>query len=150
MPLWLIYHTPGIFLDNASKQAFAKDITSFYTRVGLPAFYAIVNFIPMPTGTLWKGGEIPDKPFVRIAIDHIAVRLDNTAEEYHRCTEGIEKVLKPHIADKGYDYEYHIDETERDLWRINGFIPPPFKSDAEKDWARLNKAVPYTADKVDN
>ncbi|KAH6994639.1 putative oxalocrotonate tautomerase [Fusarium venenatum] len=150
MPLWVIYHTPDIFLDDASKQELAKDITSFYTNVGLPAFYAIVNFIPLPAGSLWKGGEIPDKPFVRMAVDHIAVRLNNSVEEYNRVTELVEKALKPHIADKGYDYEYHIDETERGLWRIDGFIPPPFNSDAEKEWARLNKAVPYTADKIDN
>ncbi|KAF5606305.1 uncharacterized protein FSUBG_6138 [Fusarium subglutinans] len=146
MPLWLIYHTPDIFRDNESRQALAKDITSVYTNVGLPAFYAIVNFVPMTTGTLWKGGEVPDKPFVRISIDHIAVRLDATAEAYHRCTESIEKALKPHLADKGYDYEYHVDETERKLWRVNGFIPPPFKSSAEKQWASINRPVSYEDD----
>ncbi|KAF4450131.1 hypothetical protein FALBO_16534 [Fusarium albosuccineum] len=143
MPLWLIYHTPDILLDNASKQALAKDITAFYTRIGLPAFYAIVNFIPMPTGTLWKGGDVPEKPFVRISIDHIAVHINNTIEAYNKCTERIEETLKPHIADKGYDYEYHIDETERHLWRVNGFIPPSHKSDSEKLWARVNEPVSF-------
>ncbi|KAF6817533.1 hypothetical protein CPLU01_13563 [Colletotrichum plurivorum] len=146
MPLWIIYHTPDCFVDTASKQALAKDITGIYTRIGLPAFYVIVNFVLTPSGTAFKGGEIPEKPFVRITMDHIAVHLESSVEEYRASTAAFEEVLRPHIADKGYDYEYHADETERELWRVNGFIPPPWQSEAEKEWARLNKAVPYEMD----
>ncbi|TDZ54645.1 hypothetical protein CTRI78_v006107 [Colletotrichum trifolii] len=145
MPLWLVYHTPDSFVDIESKQAFVKDVTAWYMRIGLPAFYVIVNFLPMAPGTIWKGAEIPSKPFVRMSMDHIAVRLDDDADVYHRVTESFEKLLKPHIADKGYDYEYHVDETPRDLWRVNGFIPPGFGSVAEKKWFDLNKPVPYEA-----
>ncbi|KAL0930529.1 uncharacterized protein CTRU02_214604 [Colletotrichum truncatum] len=145
MPLWVIYHTPETFVDNASRQAFAKDITTMYTGIGLPAFYVIVNFVPMPTGTMWKGGELPDKPFIRISVEHIAVHLENDIEQYHHTTGVMEKIMKPHIADKGYSYEYHVDETERTLWRVDGFIPPAWQSEAEKEWAKLNKAVAYEA-----
>ncbi|KAL4861847.1 hypothetical protein BDV12DRAFT_207751 [Aspergillus spectabilis] len=146
MPLWLVFHTPDAFVDNESKQAFAKDVTSLYTAIGLPAFYVIVNFFPMSQGMCWKGGEMPEKPFVRMAIEHIAVRLDPDIDTYRRTTAKVESIIKPHVADKGYDYEYHIDETERELWRINGFIPPPWHSEAEKTWFRLNKPVPFETD----
>lgn len=49
-------------------------------------------------------------------------------------------MLKPHVADKGYDWEYHIDETPRSLWRINGLVAPPFRSLAERKWFEENKA----------
>ena len=32
---------------------------------------------------------------------------------------------------------------DRDLWLINGLVPPPPSSDAEKQWARENRAIPY-------
>lgn len=51
--------------------------------------------------------------------------------------------MKPHLLDKGYDFEYHVDETDRRLWKINGLVPPPFKSEEEKVWVRENRAVEY-------
>ncbi|KAI9159148.1 hypothetical protein HJFPF1_07156 [Paramyrothecium foliicola] len=143
MPLWLIYHTSDTFGDNASRQALAKDITTIYTGIGLPAFYVVVNFITTPEGKMWIGGEAVVRPFVRISVDHIAVKLENKVEEYQKVTAAIEEVIKPHIAEKDYDWEIHIDETERELWRVKGLIPPQFGSEEEKLWARVNKAVPY-------
>jgi Putative oxalocrotonate tautomerase enzyme len=34
-------------------------------------------------------------------------------------------------------------ETPRELWMIDGFAPPPAGSDAEKLWAKENRAIPY-------
>jgi hypothetical protein len=48
------------------------------------------------------------------------------------------------VADKGYDWEYHIDETPRGLWRINGLAAPPFRSVAERKWFEANKAAAWT------
>jgi hypothetical protein len=52
--------------------------------------------------------------------------------------------LEPHIqARPELEWELHIAETPRDLWRINGIDPPPSNSEAEKTWKEQNKALPY-------
>ena len=144
MPLWLVFHPDGTFEDDASKEALSADVTKIYTGVGLPAFYVVVNFIKMPESTVWVGGKklSKEKPFIRVAIEHIAVTLPNEDEVYQRIANAVDAALKPHVADKGYDWEFHIDETERRLWKINGMFPPPFKSEEEKIWAKENRAVP--------
>lgn len=144
MPLWLIFHPDGTFEDEASQEALSKDITKFYTALGLPAFYVVVNFIKMPGNTMWVGGErlSKDKPFIRIAIEHIAVTLPNEDEVYKRTANAVDAALKPHVADKGYNWEFHIDETERRLWKVNGIFPPSFGSEEEKIWVNENRAVP--------
>jgi hypothetical protein len=140
MPLWLVFHPTGTFEDTASKQALTKDITKIYTGIGLPAFYVVVNFMKLPPGDVWVGAERKmENPFIRIVAEHIAVGLDNEDHIYKRTCDAIENALKPHIADKGYDWEFHVDETERRLWRVNGMMPPPFGSDAEKVWAKENR-----------
>lgn len=144
MPLWLIFHPTDTFEDVASRQALAKDITKIYTDIGLPAFYAVINFITLPSQSMWVGGEQKtDKPFIRLVAEHIAVNLPNDDDAYKRTTRRLEEALKPHIADRGYDWEFHVDETERRLWQVNGMIPPQYKSEAEKLWAKENRAVPY-------
>lgn len=145
MPLWSIYHPVGTFPDTESKQALSKDITTIYTSVGLPAFYVIVNFIELPGTSTYIGGRpnTGDKPFIRFSADHIAVHQPNEDAAYRRVMDKVEQVLKPHVADKGYDWEFHADETERRLWRVQGIDPPPFKSEEEKLWVRENRAVPW-------
>lgn len=147
MPLWQIFHPPSTFQDDASKEAFAKDITAFYStgRATLPKFYVVVNFVQLPINNVYVGGELrKDKPpFVRIVIEHIAVHQPDEDAAYKRVTKIIDAVLKPHIADKGYEWEFHVDETERRLWMINGLYPPPWKSEAERLWYNENRAVPW-------
>jgi hypothetical protein len=41
--------------------------------------------------------------------------------------------------------EYSVEETSRDLWKMNGLVPPKPGTVAEKEWARLNKTVKYEA-----
>ncbi|KAB8069649.1 putative oxalocrotonate tautomerase [Aspergillus leporis] len=145
MPLWLIFHPIGTFEDDASKQALTEDITKMYTDVGLPAFYVVANFMKLPVNDTWVGGKVKkDRPFIRVVIEHIAIHLpaDNDAA-YKRTTSRIDQILKPHVADKGYDWEFHVDETPRKLWKVNGLIPPEYKSEEEKLWARENRPVPY-------
>lgn len=143
MPLWVIYHPEGAFEDAASKQALAKDITTIYTDIGLPAFYVIVNFVALPGTSMYIGGRSnTGNPFIRISIEHIAVHVPDDDAAYHGVVTKIDKILKPHIADKGYDWEFHVDETERRLWRVQGMDPPAFGSDGEKEWVKANKAVP--------
>ncbi|MEU6647178.1 tautomerase family protein [Saccharomonospora sp. NPDC046836] len=37
----------------------------------------------------------------------------------------------------------HRRATGDDLWMLNGIVPPPADSDAEKLWAENNSAAPY-------
>jgi phenylpyruvate tautomerase PptA (4-oxalocrotonate tautomerase family) len=144
MPLWQIYHPVGTFKDSASKQALAEDITNMYTGNGLPSFYVVAQFHQMAESDVWVGGKPKvANPFIRVVITQIAVRLPNEDVAYNKNTTMIDNVLKPHIADKGYDWEYHVDETERRLWKINGMIPPLWKSEEEKLWSTEDRPVPY-------
>lgn len=158
MPLWQIYHPPNTFTTDAAKSALTASITAHYTRINLPAFYVVVTFHLMtdPTTSMWVGGQkVSDinndndndttttKPFIRITISHIAVTLPNDDAAYNRSADGITALLKPHVADLGYAYEFHVEETERRLWRVQGLRPPPWGSEAERVWARENRAVPW-------
>ena len=145
MPLWIVFHPPGTFEDATSKQALCQDVTKIYTSIGLPAFYVVVNFIKLSTDDTWVGGERKvGKPFIRVVADHIAVNFEQDDDKmYKGAAAAIDAALKPHVADKGYDWEFHVDETDRRLWRVNGMIPPAFQSEEEKVWARENRAVPY-------
>ncbi|KAB8233365.1 hypothetical protein ETB97_005913 [Aspergillus alliaceus] len=146
MPLWEIYHPAGTFEDDASKQAFAKDITKNYTDFGLPSFYVVVNFFKMDIRDTYVGGKAKaatDKPFVRVVITHIAVHVPNVDVAYLRTTSRLDQIMKPHLLERGYDFEYHVDETERRLWKINGLIPPQHKSAEERIWVEEDRPVPY-------
>ncbi len=127
MPLWLIFHPEGTFTTPESKQALVNDITPIYTSAGLPAFYVIVNFIVLPRTSIFVGGRnpTPEKPFIRFMIDHIAVHVTEDVKRQERVLTRIEKALAPHVRDKGYEWELHIDDTPRALWRIGGLAPPP-------------------------
>ncbi|CAG8920267.1 unnamed protein product [Penicillium salamii] len=146
MPLWQIYHPVGTYEDPASKASFAQDITKIYTKVGLPAFYVVVNFIPLPKEDILVGGELQNKPFIRVVITNIAIKMPESDDAYARFTSSVDTVLKPHIADRGYNWEYHVAETDRRLWKINGLVPPPWKSAEEQLWVEQNKAIPYGHD----
>ena len=56
----------------------------------------------------------------------------------------IDEIIAPYVKDRGYDWEVSIDETPFDLWSLQGEIPPPFESVAEKRWIKENRASPYT------
>ncbi|VUC32787.1 unnamed protein product [Clonostachys rosea] len=146
MPLWNIYHSPGIFESPEIRKSLAADITKLYTDiVGLPAFYVVVHFISLPHDTVFIGGEIRDeKPFVSLVVEHIAVhRKDGGENAAQIFSDRINEALAPHIAQKGYDWEITISDTTRDYWRINGLVPPPWKSEEEKRWVELNRPVEW-------
>lgn len=151
MPLWLIFHPPNTFTTPASRSALATSLTSVYTSAGLPPFYVVINFIPVPGDThQFIGGQASttytSKPFIRLVGEHIAIRLPNEDAAYKSTTDRIDRALKPHIEDMGYDWEYHVDETERRLWKINGLVPPPFKGEEERRWREANRALRYEGD----
>ncbi|PWO26950.1 hypothetical protein PtrARCrB10_04511 [Pyrenophora tritici-repentis] len=59
----------------------------------------------------------------------------------------VDAVLKPYIADRGYDWEYTVEELRRDLWKVQGMVPPMPGTEAEKEWVRLGKAVEFESEK---
>lgn len=138
MPLWKVYHPVDAFSD-ADKQVLAEQITDLYTR--LPRFYVGVLFFEVPKQSFFMGGKATDK-FVRINIDHIAIN-NIPAERKAWWIENINRVLGPFVNDRGYSWEFHIDETLRDLWSIQGFVPPPANSEAENRWKAENKPTAY-------
>ncbi|KAF1814655.1 hypothetical protein P152DRAFT_456920 [Eremomyces bilateralis CBS 781.70] len=159
MPFWRIYHPEGTFATEDHKRGLSQDITSIYSSRGLPAFYVVIVFIPIHAGNFWVGGQLRDtppksdsssiadgsptssnKPFIRIFASNIARRLPNPVYR-DRFLKAVDEKLKPHIADWGYDWEYHLDETERELWKINGMVPPPTGSEDEKRWFSENKPL---------
>jgi phenylpyruvate tautomerase PptA (4-oxalocrotonate tautomerase family) len=141
MPLWTIYHTPGTFSDEG-KSALAKNITDIYTAVGLPRFYVVVVFSETRSADFYVGGE-QTPVAVRIVVDHIARQApDKTARE--RITARVGQILAPYLEQSGLHWEFHIDETSEELWMINGLVPPPMNSEAEREWARTNRAAPYS------
>lgn len=140
MPVWYISHSPNI-LSADEKQGLAKSITNIYVSNGLPAFYVQVHFVEDATGSAFIGGEIHPK-FAGITIYHLAraFKSDEIKERFHLR---VNEVLSPVFEPKGMDWEYFITEASRDLWRINGLVPPTPGSEAEKEWVQVNRAVKY-------
>jgi len=141
MPLWKIYHPVNAYTPQ-DKQNFAEKITNLYQR--LPKFYVGVVFQDVPKDAFYIGAKPVDN-FVRIWVDHIARTLPTPeAKEYWLKISN--EAIAPFVKDRGYDWEFHIDETPFDLWSIQGLRPPTPNSDAEKRWVLENKPTPYSAD----
>lgn len=144
MPLWLIFHPPGTFEDVATKQAFSEVVTKMYREINLPSFYVVVNFIKLSPEDVWIGGKQKlDKPFIRVVINHVAYHVPQNDAAYHQAIARIDNILIPHVKDKGYEYEFNMDETDRRLWKINGMIPPPYGSKEEQLWVEKDRSVAY-------
>lgn len=141
MPLWTIHHTPGFF-SAEDKRELARSITDHYEKAGLPRFYVVVIFNETRSGDLYVGGEQTDVG-LRVVIDHIARRAADK-DHRHRIAHWIKAILSPYLeAHDNPHWEFHVDETSEDLWMINGLIPPPMGSDAEKRWVAENAVSMY-------
>jgi hypothetical protein len=143
LPLWTIYHPAGAF-EADHKHALAQAITQLYN---FPAFYVGVVFIEKDRDSFYRGGE-PADDFVRIAIDHINLTW-KTREEGSRRVKQFDEALAPLIRDRGLHWEFHVDETPRAYWLIDGFPPPPSGSEAEKRWLRENGPSAYATNAID-
>ena len=42
---------------------------------------------------------------------------------------------------KGMDWEYWVQGASRDLWKIDGIVPPPTGSEMEMQWKELSRPV---------
>jgi phenylpyruvate tautomerase PptA (4-oxalocrotonate tautomerase family) len=139
MPLWKIYHPVGAFTAG-EKQQLSERITALYAR--LPKFYVGVVFQEVAADSFFVGGQ-PAANFVRIWVDHIARTLPSAEARtwwIGRCDEA----LAPFVRDKGFDWEFHIDETSFELWSIQGIRPPLPNSEDEKRWIAENRPSPLT------
>lgn len=141
MPLWKIYHPVGAYTAE-DKRVLSERITSLYANIPIPKFYAVVIFEEVAKDSCFVGGE-PHNKFVRFKVDHIARTLPGPViREW--WVKKVDEIIAPYAKERGYDWEVSIDETPFDLWSLNGEIPPPFESAAEKRWVKENKATPYT------
>lgn len=142
MPLWKVYHPVGA-LATEDKQALADRITALYSKY-MPAFYVGVIFQEVAAGSFYIGGKSHDR-FVRIWIDHIAREFPN--DKYaRRFVDAVNDTLAPFVKERGYDWEFHIDETPFGLWSIQGHFPPTQGSADEARWMSENQASPRTHD----
>lgn len=121
MPLWQIYHPSNAFSSAAERQQLSAAITSIYVAVGLPPFYVVVVFREQPADTVFVGGEARPsgnegdeaKTFIRIVVKNIARRLpDGVNDRKTKFLQRVDAALHPFIAAKGWDWEYHVEETE--------------------------------------
>lgn len=140
MPLWKVYHPVDAFTAE-QKHELSEKITGLYKKIPIPEFYVVVLFHSVEGESFYVGGKSHDK-FVRFEIDHIARALPGPIlrEFWVRL---VEQTIAPYIKDRGFDWEVSIDETPFDLWALQGELPPPFESAAEKRWVAENRASPY-------
>eukprot|EP00877_Chromochloris_zofingiensis_P014136 jgi/Chrzof1/8977/Cz03g31190.t1 len=139
MPLHRIYYADGVF-SSADKKAIAQRVTTVYTK-RLPAFYVVVVFIAVDKDSLYVGGE-PNDRFVRITTQHLA-RTNQGKETLAQRVEELEEAYAPYVRDRGFDWELHIDEGDRETWRVNGLRPPMPNTAEERMWVKANRPVPY-------
>lgn len=141
MPLWKVYHPVGAFTAEDKKQL-AQRVTEVYASIPIPKFYVVLIFEEVGQDSCYVGGE-PHRKFIRFKIDQIARTVPGPIlREWWIRT--LDKVIAPFVKDRGYDWEVSIDETPCDLWSLQGEVPPPFESVAEKRWVKDNRASPYT------
>lgn len=157
MPLWQIF-TPKNAFTPEEKRDLANRITDIYSgpesdesiAMTLPRFYTTTVFQEFDAEDFFVGGE-PRDQFIQIEVVHIArtnegiaARMGLSVEEFFvRFFAQVDKALKPYIADRGYECEFHVENAPHITWKIDGLTPPPEYSEAELRWANDNKSSPY-------
>jgi len=142
MPLWNIHHTKNA-LSDAEKAELADRVTNI-VYPHLPAFYVGVVFHEHEATNFYIGGKSANH-FVRISIDHIARTLPLPEHKADWRSRAL-KAVGPMFKERGFNWELHVDETPRELWLIQGFIPPKPNTEAEKKWHADNAPSAYEAD----
>lgn len=138
MPVWDFKLSPNV-LSPVEKAHLAQIITQLYVSHGLPAFYVQVHFFEEVPGTTFIGGR-PHPNFAAVTILHLA-RAFTGDEAKQRFLTAVDHILNPIFEPKGADWEYFVLEGSRDLWKMNGLVPPNPGSEEEKEWARANKPL---------
>jgi hypothetical protein len=138
MPKWVFNHTTDAFTPE-EKQLIARGMTKLYTSVGLPAFYCHAHFFELPPHSIYAGGETPPA-LTTVSIYHIA-RTFESQEIQDMFFKTLDDILRPILKPKGIEWEIGIYEANRDLWRVNGLVPPPTGSEMEKKWFAANEVT---------
>ncbi len=141
MPLWKVYHPVGAY-SAQDKKDFAETVTEMYSRIPIPKFYVLMLFEEVDAESFYVGGA-PHGEFVRLRIDQMARTLP-TPVMREWWVKAVDQLIAPFVRDRGYDWEVTIDELPADLWSLQGEIPPPFESHAEKRWVEENRPSPYS------
>ncbi|KAG7448806.1 uncharacterized protein BT62DRAFT_929884 [Guyanagaster necrorhizus] len=142
MPLHRFYVPPNLYSDE-DKQTLSKAITNQYTRTGLPEFYVVVLFVEVPRQGYFVGGKATDN-FVRVVVHHLAKQFA-TDEDKARFMNAYEQTIAPFTKARGVDWEVEVIDSDPQLWRENGIIPPHAVNNTEIAllWAKENRPVPY-------
>ena len=140
MPLWDFHTTPNL-LSPPEKQDLATSITNLYVSFGLPAFYVNVRFTSHDRESNFNGGQTQGN-FAVIRIEHLA-RQFRDEEQKNGFFQAAAAILTPVLKPKEAIWEYAVTQLERDLWRINGFVPPLPRTEAEKKWVEVNWPVEF-------
>lgn len=139
MPFWRIHHPVGAYTDQ-DKEDFAKAITARYAAE-MPAFYCDVFFYEVEERNAFRGGEANGN-FVRLQVEHIARAIEGKVMQEF-IMDMLTETIRPWLDGRGHLWEISIGEMPAELWRVDGFTPPPFRSPAEKRWMEENKPSAY-------
>ena len=157
MPLWQLLtpenaYTPDEKADIARKitDLYSSDFTQEQLGFVLPRFYTSVIFQEVKADDFYVGGESRSQ-FVQIEVVHIARTVATAAakagtseeESLRRYFERMEEELKPYLADRGYEVEFHAEPAPFETWRIDFMVPPEPWSDDEARWGKDNRASAY-------
>lgn len=152
MPLWQLFVPEDAFTAE-DKLDLGNRITNIYSdNFDLPRFYTTVVFHDLKPESFLVGGEQRGQ-FVQVVIVHAARTAGQIAERLGVTEADVNNVflkfaheaLKPYVADRGYEWESHVENVPHETWNIDGMEPPPPWSEVEKRWAKDNKSSPYVA-----
>ena len=141
MPLWKIYHPAGTY-NAEDKKLLAEKITGLYASIPLPKFYVVVIFEEIAPRFLLCRRRAEQQFYPVQGRPYCEDLAWPAIREW--WVRKIDEIIASHVKDRGYDWEVSIDETPFDLWSLQGEIPPPFESMAEKRWVEENRASSYT------
>ncbi|KAM3551217.1 hypothetical protein ARSEF4850_007981 [Beauveria asiatica] len=141
MPLWKIYHSAGIFTDQADRDAIAQKATKWYQSAGLPDYYVQTFFFPLERETSFTGGKPHARPYVLVEVLHVARNWNGNKKVAEKNKNGIDGILKPFTTDKGFHLEFAVLEGRATLWRIDGVDPPEAFGPDEQEQAEKNRKV---------
>ena len=128
------------------RKSLAGAPTKMYTGVGMPAFYVQVRFQETAPDSLFIGAQdhssigAAQNKYTLIQIYHVA-RTFTSEVQKRGFLYATDKILNPVFQDRGWDWEYWVIENPRDLWKVNGMVPPPTGSATEKKWAEANRPI---------
>jgi hypothetical protein len=165
-------HAKAWLAGNITALYVAIGLPAFYVNVFFQPLSGQDQYVGGHPAAPAIGDPAPlERPFVRFKVTHLAIHDGGnlTAEESlcdrlntvsyllvssdcswrARYTQRKKKVLinffeqliEPHVV--GYDWEYHVEEPDPAMWRIDGIEPPPHGSEAEKKWAEDGYPSPW-------